>query len=247
MKKQIAIAPFVIAAAIPAVCYANSAVPGPLMYLGAFNTGLGYKWLLLSMFACIVIEGIIYRLTHLFRRPFLVSAILNGISLVAGIPCALIGAGVADAFSLEDFFIVATVLTILLEAGVAVFPGKLQQTCGLNAGKRKICLIVAGANIVSNIALFFLFLWMFNIYPPRYHSIQQCRTNVSALHRAEWEYVEAKGLTNGAAIAIADLAPYLPNKCIPKCPLGGVYCIESMGSPITCSHGPRREQQRGDR
>ena len=78
--KRIAIALLALAA-FPTACLANATIPGPLMHFGAMNTGLGIWWPVLSMLTCTILEGTLLHATHVFKRPYLASAQLNGLSL----------------------------------------------------------------------------------------------------------------------------------------------------------------------
>jgi hypothetical protein len=150
------------------MCLANAACPGPLMYFGAMNTGAGVWWIVISMLACTLIEGALYQVTHIFRRPYLASIILNSVSLLAGIPLAFVGA-------LFDFMLTATVLSIIAEIVVAVGMTRMRTINGVMTSARRTASIVLCANILSNIVLLFLLAWMTDRYPSQWEQERELR------------------------------------------------------------------------
>ena len=215
-------------AVIPANCLANSACPGPLMYFGAMNTGVGVWWIVMSMLTCTLIEGALYQVMHIFRRPYLVSIILNTVSLLVGIPLTFVGA-------LVDFMLTATVLSIIAETLVAGGMVNMRTVKGVVTSNGRTTGIVLCANVLSNIVLVFLLAWMTHLYPPRWTYERECRRNTWQLREAALTYAHDNSWTNRAPISPDALLQYLPNKHMPLCPFGGTYTVY-VDERITCSH-----------
>lgn len=228
-------------ALVPVICCANSAVPGPLIYFGMWNTGFGVKWLVLSMVTCTVMEGVLFHITHSFNRPYLASLLLNLASVAVGIPCAMAGAIISDVLlGSADFMIVATLLTIVVECLCALL---MRKFCVVNGVKRSIphtTVTVIAANIMSNMALFVLLIWMSHLYPPHWVFLSECRDNERMIREAARQYEdEHEGATNMTITADAIL-PYLPDHKMPSCPFGGTYNVQSSVTNFhCCTHGRR--------
>jgi hypothetical protein len=65
-----------------------------------------------------------------------------------------------------------------------------------------------------------------------------CINNLRILEGAkdQWALENKKGL--GALASAADLQSYIKDNVLPACPAGGVYAINALGAPATCSvHG----------
>lgn len=199
------------------------------MYFGATNTGVGIWWLVLSMLICTILEGFVFHSTRVFRRPYMASMALNGLSMVVGVPLTFVGA-------LVDFMITATALTILVEVVAAVAWSSQRTINGAVSSTRRTILSVVGGNILSNAALFLLLGVMFDRYPPRYVYEIQCQRNLNVLQSAELEYEAATGTTNGSPITQNTLLPYLPGGIWPDCPFHGTYQLGRVGDKPTCTH-----------
>lgn len=222
-----------IMALVPIICCANSAVPGPLIYFGVWNTGLGIKWLILSMATCTLMEGILYHIAHSFSRPYYASLLLNLASVAAGIPCAFAGA-------IWDFMIVATLLTIAVECLCALKMGKLRIVKGAKRSNEHTVASTVIANLLSNVVLFFLLIWMSHLYPPYWVFLRECRDNERTIRVAVHQYEEAhEGVTN-LTITADNILPYLTDHKIPSCPFGGTYnVLSSVTNFHFCTHGRR--------
>ncbi len=75
----------------PAPALADSAIPGTLMFFGGSQTVSFWQWIAATMFMCVGVEWAVYRHSRAYRRPFVASAVSNAVSLVDGIPLALLG------------------------------------------------------------------------------------------------------------------------------------------------------------
>jgi len=60
-----------------------------------------------------------------------------------------------------------------------------------------------------------------------------CQQIMRALDVAKAQYAAEQNVPEGAAVTMSDLVPYLKRE--PKCPLGGVYNLGTVGSLTTCS------------
>ncbi len=218
--------------AVPSICLANAAIPGPLMHFGAMNTGVGIWWLVLSIFTCTLLEGIIFHVARVFKRPYVCSLALNGLSLIAGVPLAFVGA------ALGDFMIIATALSIVTEVAAGVAWRSQRKLNGGTSSARRTVLSVLGGNVLSNVVLILLLVWMSHLYPPRWVYERECMQNIRALQKAELEYQMATNPTNGAPIIQEALLPYLPDNEWPVCPFKGIYHIGAVGQEPTCTHRP---------
>jgi hypothetical protein len=89
---------------------ANSGIPGPLIWLGGSLTANLFQWIGVCMFMCIFVEGAIYKYWRLFSKPFAVSAYLNTVSLICGIPLIFLGA--LD----PTWFVMPTAVSAFVEA-----------------------------------------------------------------------------------------------------------------------------------
>lgn len=219
---------------LPSVCHANAAAPGPLMYYGALNTGAGLWWLVISMVTCVLVEGLLFQVAHVFRRPYLVSLLLNTVSLVAGIPLAFVGA-------IVDFMITATALTIVTETLVAVGMRSMRTINGVVTSGSRTVLAVLGANTLSNVLLFFLLVWMSREYPPRWVFEKECSENIHALKHACYEYITDHEGSNNSSATTSAVLQYLQQKRMPLCPFGGHYTVDIISTNATCSHTSRNK------
>jgi hypothetical protein len=63
-----------------------------------------------------------------------------------------------------------------------------------------------------------------------------CINNLKRIQNAKKKWAAAKGKTDTDVPTWKDLQPYLGKGGRPKCPSGGVYKINAVGEPPTCSH-----------
>jgi len=219
----------------PAICCANSAVPGPLIYFGVWNTGLGVKWLVLSMFTCTLMEGVLFHIAHSFSRPYYASLLLNLASMVAGIPCAFAGA-------IVDFMIVATLLTIAVECYCALKMHNLRIVKGVKQSNTHTITSTIIANILSNIALLFLLTWMYHLYPPYRVFLRECFDNELKIRDAVHQYEEEHEGETNIAVTADNILPFLPDHKMPSCPFGGAYNVQSSVTNFHfCTHGRKNK------
>lgn len=129
--------------------YANSGIPGPLIWFISAQADSAIQWLLATMLMCVGIEGAIFHYLKLLRRPYLASLVANLVSLVLGIPLGIIG--IID----PTFFILPTILSILIEYYVLkCFNAPPEAT-----KQRKLFFPVVGSNILTNIMLVVYIFW----------------------------------------------------------------------------------------
>jgi uncharacterized membrane protein YozB (DUF420 family) len=108
------------------------------------------------MVMCITIEGAIYHYLQIFHRPFVGSLVANVVSLVAGIPLALLAA--ID----PTWVLLPTVASILIEYAVLKrFRKKVTLPNSQETTHRDISVPVVTANILTNI---FMVLYLFKSY-----------------------------------------------------------------------------------
>lgn len=79
------------------------------MFFGGALSESPWQWLAVTMIMCVLIEGAVFKYSLQYRRPFLASLYANTISLLAGIPLALLGA--VD----PTGFVLATAVSIIIE------------------------------------------------------------------------------------------------------------------------------------
>jgi septal ring factor EnvC (AmiA/AmiB activator) len=65
--------------------------------------------------------------------------------------------------------------------------------------------------------------------------INACILNLREVDAAKQEWALENNKAAGAVPAAQDLLPYLPDNLFPVCPAGGVYSINAVGVPPTCS------------
>jgi hypothetical protein len=109
----------------PGTIFANSGIPGPLIYYAGGLFESPARWIAVNMAMCILVEAAIYRYVQTYKRPLLASIGANVVSLVVGIPLALLG--LFD----PTMFLVPTVASIFVEyyflrsiARFVLVPGK---------------------------------------------------------------------------------------------------------------------------
>lgn len=128
---------------------ANSGIPGPLIWFGGAQTTDPWRWVVACMFMCIFVEGAIYKYWRLFNKPFWVSAYVNTISLVLGIPISLLGA--ID----PTWVVIPTIASTLIEAFFARRLPRILRQRGLWKTRRGVFYWrVFVANLVSNAIMF---------------------------------------------------------------------------------------------
>jgi hypothetical protein len=206
------------------------------------NTGFGFKWLVLSMVTCTVMEGILFHLCRSFSRPYYASLLLNLASVAAGIPCAMAGAIISDVLlGSADFMIVATLLTIGVECFCALKMSNLRVVNGVKRSNTHTITSTIIANLLSNVALFFLLIWMSHLYPPYWVFLRECRENERQIRQAAHHYVEEHNGETNVTITVATLLSYLPDHKMPLCPFGGTYNVQSSLTNYHqfCTHGRR--------
>jgi hypothetical protein len=70
-----------------------------------------------------------------------------------------------------------------------------------------------------------------------------CMNNLRQIDAAKNEWALEAGKAAGAVPSEQDLLPYLTGGVFPVCPSGGVYTINAIGTPPSCSvHGPLQTQ-----
>lgn len=226
---------------MPAICLANMGIPGPLMWLGV-NTGLGYRWLCIAMFTCVAIEGMIFQFAHALRRPYRASITLNVISLVVGMPIVGTMIWIGTMFDesvgsdTSAFWIEASIASIVVEALAALLMLRTRLIGGSASSRKRIFGILVVGNALSNVALFALSNWMFNLYPSKDMARMICRQNAYQLQNAAWEYMESNGITNNDLVRLDFVVPWLPEQRMPMCPFGGMYCYDAADGSVWCSH-----------
>jgi uncharacterized protein (DUF3084 family) len=62
-----------------------------------------------------------------------------------------------------------------------------------------------------------------------------CIENLRQIDGAKQQWALEKRASPNAVPTAMDLAPYLPNRALPTCPGGGIYTINSVSLPPTCS------------
>jgi len=134
--------------------YCNAGIPGPLLISASQFSTNPLQWIAVNMVMCITIEGAIYHYLQIFHRPFVGSLVANVISLVAGIPLALLGA--ID----PTWVILPTIVSIWVELVVLKrFRRKGNPLEAAEISSRNITMPVIGANILTN-GLMFLYVAM---------------------------------------------------------------------------------------
>ena len=128
--------------------YANSAIPGPLMIVEWAHSSDPLRWIAVTMFMCIGIEGAIYHYKNLFIHPYIASTVANFVSLIMGIPLALVGA-------LDPTLVIGpTILSIYIEIVVLRrFKPKPESEGGPRDFKKSILRPAIIANVITNLLL----------------------------------------------------------------------------------------------
>jgi hypothetical protein len=62
-----------------------------------------------------------------------------------------------------------------------------------------------------------------------------CINNLRQIESAKDQWAIETGQTNGTSVTMKDLAPYLKNPQKIKCPSGGKYQLNPIGSETTCT------------
>ncbi len=62
-----------------------------------------------------------------------------------------------------------------------------------------------------------------------------CVNNLRIIEGAKDQWALENKKTVGAAVSAQDILPYLRNNAFPACPQGGVYTLNTVGAPPTCS------------
>ena len=67
------------------------------------------------------------------------------------------------------------------------------------------------------------------------NSASGCLNNLRIIEGAkdQWALENKKGV--GDAVSAQDILPYIKNNALPACPQGGVYTLNAVGAPPTCS------------
>jgi len=65
--------------------------------------------------------------------------------------------------------------------------------------------------------------------------LNACVNNLRTIEGAKEQWALENKKPAGASLTAEDLQPYLRNNAIPTCPLGGVYTLNTVGAPPTCS------------
>ena len=135
--------------------WANSGIPGPIIWVGSVATVSPMQWLASCMFMCVCIEGAIYHYVGMFRRPLVSSLAANIFSLILGIPLMFLGA--ID----PTWFVLPTTVSILCEALLLL---RLPASIGLKDSERgnkgKFWLTVLIANILTNFIIVLYLFWL---------------------------------------------------------------------------------------
>ena len=78
-----------------------------------------------------------------------------------------------------------------------------------------------------------------DIDPKAIAAARKCRKNLELIDTAKRTAAEKKGLTTGA-IALKDVLEELGMARLPDCPSGGIYSVNTLGQPPTCSIGDNK-------
>ena len=70
---------------------------------------------------------------------------------------------------------------------------------------------------------------------PAVNQLNACINNLREVDAAKQQWALENNKTTGAVPGVQDLLPYLPDSVFPVCPAGGVYTINAVGVPPTCS------------
>ncbi len=70
---------------------------------------------------------------------------------------------------------------------------------------------------------------------PQEAAALECANNLRRIQTAKEQWALAQHRPNGASVTEADLAPYLGGDGLPKCPSGGSYTINPIGTDPVCS------------
>jgi len=113
------------------------------------------RWIYITMFMCISMEAVLFHYLRCVRWPLLMSFVANVASLIAGLPLALISAGITDRLGIDSGFLVLffwlllpTILGVLLEIAV-LWAAKPRD----NPTRAKFLYVVISANVLTNIML----------------------------------------------------------------------------------------------
>ena len=65
--------------------------------------------------------------------------------------------------------------------------------------------------------------------------LNACISNLRQIELAKQQWALENDKTAAALPTVQDLLPYFPDEVIPVCPAGGIYTINAVGQPPTCS------------
>jgi len=65
--------------------------------------------------------------------------------------------------------------------------------------------------------------------------VNACLNNLRQIDGAKQQWALANGKPTGSPVNPADILPYLRGNAMPACPAGGIYTINMVGMPPTCS------------
>ena len=148
-----------IAAAVfftcPRIAQANAGITSDLVFQGIQYSSNVLLWLLAAMSMCIGVEAAIYAYAGCVRNPIRTSAIANTVSLIAGIPLALLFALLADGFEIYDSVFVLVVLPTLVSIGIEGFVVSWRAKPGIPHRRLRAWAVAIVANVLTNIILAF--------------------------------------------------------------------------------------------
>jgi len=65
-----------------------------------------------------------------------------------------------------------------------------------------------------------------------------CIANLIIIKGAKEQWALENKKTKGDPVDVPGVCEYLKNSCMPQCPQNGVYTLNAVGVPPTCSQGP---------
>ena len=129
--------------------YCNGGIPGTLLIAGSGSTVDPPRWIAVNMIMCITIEGAIYHYLQILDRPYLASSVANFVTLVAGVPLAILA--VID----PTWVLLPTAASIYIEVVILKrFRKKIMDTESQESSHKDITGPVIAANLLTNFLMF---------------------------------------------------------------------------------------------
>ncbi|MBI1783821.1 hypothetical protein HYR69_01635 [Candidatus Sumerlaeota bacterium] len=75
----------------------------------------------------------------------------------------------------------------------------------------------------------------------------QCQHNLALINMAKGAWGNADYRRSNDAPTTADILPFLPDRQMPKCPLGSEYIINRLGESAECASGKKGHLFSGER